>query len=374
MASLEDVALLHQDKNAVNEHHHKSCCKPACCRPRRVKNKGALLVLAWNFLAFSVFHLMNDYIKNRYMIGAYFAILGITSSIAGWLADTCIGQYKVMSTSIWIMWIAAVIATMSLMVVVQLYESYDGFHSYLVDVALFAMAVGLGGFQASIIQFGLDQLHNASTSEIKSFIVWFVWSAFCQGIPMHFGFACLNNRASRIYKLLFVCINLSLAIILDYSCNHCLIKEPIKQNPLKLVYKVIRYAIRNKYPRQRSAFTYCEDELPSQIDFGKTKYGGPFTTEQVEDVKTFFRFIPLAIVTGVLAGSILTNNTIRDKLYHQFTRDIGINEITRSYVAKCYFEASFTHTIYLGTAILIPLHETPYFIDALHGWKVGKKY
>ena len=84
------------------------------------------------------------------------------------------------------------------------------FHSYLVAVALLAMAVGLGGFQATIIQFGLDQLHDASASEIKSFNVWFVWSAYCQGIPMDFGFACLNNRASRIYKLLFVCINLSL--------------------------------------------------------------------------------------------------------------------------------------------------------------------
>ena len=291
------------------------------------------------------------------MVRAYFLTLGITSSTAGWLADTRIGRYKVVRTSNWVMWIAAVIATTS-SVVAHLYESYDGFHSHLVDVALFAMAVGLGGFQTSIIQFGLDQLHDASTSEIKSFIVWFVWSAFCQGIPMDFGFACLNNRASRIYKLLFVCINLSLATILDYSCNHCLIKEPIKQNPLKLVYKVIRYAIRNKYPRQRSAFTYCEDELPSRIDFGKSKYGGPFTTEQVEDVKTFFRFTPLAIVAGVLAGSILTSNTIRDRLYHQFTRDIGTDESTRSYVANCYVEASFSHTIYLGTAILIPLYET----------------
>ena len=150
-------------------------------------------------------------------------------------------------------------------------------------------------------------------------------------------------------------------MILDYSYNYCLIKEPIQQNPLKLVYKVIRYAIKNKYPRQRSAFTYCEDELPSRIDFGKSKYGGPFTTEQVEDVKTFFRFIPIAIVAGVLAGSILTSDTIRDKLYLQFTslRDIGINEsITRSHIAKCYFEASFTHTIYFGAAILIPLYET----------------
>ena len=167
------------------------------------------------------------------------------------------------------------------------------------------------------------------------------------------------QKSTVSFDFLFVCANLSLAMILLSTCNHCLIKEPIKQNPLKLVYKVIRYAIRNKYPRQRSAFTYCEDELPSRIDFGKSKYGGPFTTEQVEDVKTFFRFIPLAIVAGVLAGSILTSNTICDKLYLQFTslRDIGTNESTRYDVAKCYFEASFTHAIYFGAAILIPLYE-----------------
>ena len=37
-----------------------------------------------------------------------------------------------------------------------------------------------------------------------------------------------------------------------------------------------------------SAFTYCEDELPSRMDLGKEKYGGPFTTEPVEDVKAFY--------------------------------------------------------------------------------------
>ena len=135
---------------------------------------------------------------------------------------------------------------------------------------------------------------------------------------MNFTFACLSKEY-QIFKLLFVCANLSLAMILVDTCNHCLIKKPIQQNPLNLVHKVIKYAIRNKYPRQRSAFTYCEDELPSRIDFGKSKYGGPFTTEQVEDVKTFFRFLPVAIVAGALAGSVLTSNNIRDKTYRQLT-------------------------------------------------------
>ena len=37
---------------------------------------------------------------------------------------------------------------------------------------------------------------------------------------------------------------------------------------------------------------------PGRIDFAKEKYGGPFTTEQVEDVKTFFRVLAILVVVG----------------------------------------------------------------------------
>ena len=36
--------------------------------------------------------------------------------------------------------------------------------------------------------------------------------------------------------------------------------------------------------------TYWEDDIiPSRVDLGKSKYGGPFTIAQVEDVKTILR-------------------------------------------------------------------------------------
>ncbi len=35
----------------------------------------------------------------------------------------------------------------------------------------------------------------------------------------------------------------------------------------------------------RSAFTYWEENIPSRLDLGKSRFGGPFTTEQVEDVR-----------------------------------------------------------------------------------------
>ena len=62
------------------------------------------------------------------------------------------------------------------------------------------------------------------------------------------------------------------------------------------------YARKHKYPENRSALTYWEEEAPSRLDLGKDKYGGPFTEEEVEDVKTVFRLIPLVIVCSVASG------------------------------------------------------------------------
>ncbi len=91
------------------------------------------------------------------------------------------------------------------------------------------------------------------------------------GFKTDYIFACLSEK----YK-----VSATLALV-------WLIKEePVKQNAIKQAYRVIKYAIKTKQPRQRCAFTYYEDELPSRIDFGIDKYGGPFTIELMEDVKT----------------------------------------------------------------------------------------
>ena len=43
------------------------------------------------------------------------------------------------------------------------------------------------------------------------------------------------------------------------------------------------------------AFTYWEEDIPRRIDLGKNNYGGPFTNEEVEDTKTFFRIVLLLV-------------------------------------------------------------------------------
>ena len=174
------------------------------------------------------------------------------------------------------------------------------------------MAIGFGGYQANVVQLAIDQLHDASTAEIKSFINWYVWAAIGGGMLEHLAIPCIttSEENKNIFRLTIICICLSIALILNSFCSHWLVKEPIGQNPFKLVYKVIKYAIRTKCPRCRSAFTYCEDNLPSRIDFGKSKYGGPFTIKQVEDIKTFLRLLPIHLVGCAFGIEIVADNAV----------------------------------------------------------------
>ena len=86
-----------------------------------------------------------------------------------------------------------------------------------------------------------------------------------------------------------------------YKCHWFLIDSG-SRNPYKLVYKVFKFAKDHTYPTYRSAFTYCEDELPSRLDLGKENlwYGlrEHFTTEQMVDVKVFLGILRILLTPG----------------------------------------------------------------------------
>uniref|UniRef100_A0A1X7UQB6 Major facilitator superfamily associated domain-containing protein n=1 Tax=Amphimedon queenslandica TaxID=400682 RepID=A0A1X7UQB6_AMPQE len=101
-------------------------------------------------------------------------------------------------------------------------------------------------------------------------------------------------------------VSVSLVLVSHSFLKHKLENISLIKNPIKLIVRVLCYARKHKYPQNRSALTYWEEEAPSRLDLGKDKYGGPFTEEEVEDVKTVFRMLPLFIGFGVIN---LSNDT-----------------------------------------------------------------
>ena len=227
-------------------------------------------------------------------------------------------------------------------------EKIVTFRNYFQLVPLTTLGIGYGCFQGGIIQFGIDQLTDASTNEIKSFINWYVWGFISSGVLANY----ISKCADKLIAPFCLSVTLSVVASLVFICNHVLIKEPVTQNPFKLIYHVVKYAKEHKFPRLRSAFTYCEDDIPSRIDLSKAKYGGPFTTEQVEDVKTFFRVLGLVLVAGAVFG--ITN----EYDFHIIIVGKVIAEYANTYqFGKCSYTFLFTDTRYITVVFLIPLNE-----------------
>ena len=151
---------------------------------------------------------------------------------------------------------------------------------------------------------------------------------------------------------MFIYVSLALSSMLMF--NHWLVKEPVTQNPFKLFYSVVRYAIKHKHPECRSSFTYCEDEPPSCIYFSKSKYGGPFTTEQVEDVKIFLR-VMIAMLVGIITfGVMFATRQLTLKLSDKLT---DISNTRNELFSKCYSKDAFVEVCYYSGVILLPLYE-----------------
>ena len=276
-------------------------------RVRKLKTKGAILVLIWSFMVMNVcYYLLNSLLVSSYdsVTPSVVTIIGVTLPIAGWLADVRFGRYRVMLCSIWTMWISSVLLT-TVYVVFSLIEFNHSSLMYkgLTISVVIILAFGLGGFQAIVIQFEIDQLNDASTTEITSFVAWYTWTLVSSNVVSSFinMLTCMYLKYNLMGPLV-IAMCLTVVVSTNYLFSNQLIKEPVTQNPFKLVYKVVRYAIKTKRPRQRSAFTYWEDDPPSRMDFGKVKYGGPFTTEQVEDVKILIKILGVVFIVSFLAS------------------------------------------------------------------------
>ena len=287
-------------------------------------SKAVLIILTWNtmisfgLLTFldpefytSVFSIDNYSISCIYAVNA---LILLFYPLAGCLADICWGRHKTVVNSLcFILW-----SFLSLFVVGSLFTiglipvmiySPDVLQqielsTIVILCTIFGIPILFGGililcslvaFSANVIQYGIDHLRDAPADDSVLYIHWYVWSVYL-------SFFILKLPESTFFILPYAC---PLAILF-FAITLCIYERKRSlfhvdsglQNPYKLVYKVLRFAKEHSNPIRRSAFTYCEDELPSRLDLGKEKYGGPFTTEEVENVKAFVGILCLLSTTG----------------------------------------------------------------------------
>ena len=270
----------------------------------------------------SIPHLYRSYdVYTNLVVYTILAVIIISYSLWGFLADFCCGRFKVVMTSLCLFTVAAALACPIALSLIgkdlgRSFKFGDFFKSdnILIFIPLVIgstlFVVGFSGYMANFIQLGLDQLHEAQSEYLGLFAHYTI---FVSRIGALISTVLMINT-SQFYKNThnvklknFVCFDtavLTIAtgvlVLLIITCckRRWFYVELPQKNPYKTVYKVLQFARRHKYPLQRSAFTYCDDYLPSRIDFAKERYGGPFSTEEVENVKTLFRIIVILISLG----------------------------------------------------------------------------
>ena len=252
-------------------------------------------------------------------------ILAVTHATAyllypllGLLSDVYFTRYKVIRLAFIIMILAACDCFLVFLAIVLdlslVYGIIEIIVLVMVTPGVLSILLSLGLFEANAIQFGMDQLLESSSNQLSSFIHWYYWSSYVGQFIlflMSAGIVALNSSytgsvTTKTYPMSDYVLNrrilcvallqLILAIVglfvLIRNKKRLNIEKP-GHNPLMLMYKVLKYAWKHTFPENRSAFTYWENDIPPRIDLGKNKYGGPFTTEEVEDTKSFFRILLL---------------------------------------------------------------------------------
>ena len=292
-----------------------------------IKSKVVSLILLWSVFIGCYYSTLNSlslwlsynlpyYIDSTYMLPPLVfclcqAFFSFSFPLSGYIADVHCGRLRTILFSMTLMLCCNLIFVPCHYLLLTLFSKssvYRIIYSIVSSFSLVTGTLGIAGYCANYIQFGLDQLLEAPSHHQALYVHWAKWSFDLMStvvvVPITFAPNMYNNpRFVSFCYILFAAtfvllITFLVLYVFSYWKRHWFYTESGRHNPYKMVFKVLNFARKHKYPLQRSAFTYCDDERPSRLDFCKQRFGGSFTTEQVEDVKTFLKVVLVLMCIG----------------------------------------------------------------------------
>ena len=272
-------------------------------------------------LVYKMFYDINTYFQISItslfplLMATIITFIAVLSPVAGLLTDVKFSRFKAVQCSSYAI-ICQLFGNAQLVIITFILRYYGDNKSIIFLIILSVLLIMVPVYVVFIvngIQFGMDQLHDSPTEDSILYIHWYVWIYYtCSLISQVVWNLFFYDRHSFDYIDILRMLGLSLAgliliiTLFLLTVSLCVVHhrkvwfllEPAGVNPYKLVYRVVKFAYQHKIPLRRSAFTYCDEESPTRLDVGKHKFGGPFTTKQVEDVKAFWGILKVLITIG----------------------------------------------------------------------------
>lgn len=334
---------------------------------------SAILVLQWNIIV-SLPATVNTLTGTSQSKGQELLTLILLSiyggtlllyPLFGWIADVCIKRYTVIGTSLYLIIIGVTTAIITSGVVIVVEDNLIILYLVGIGVSASLIMLGQGVFRANAIQFGCHLMIEASSQQLSKFIHWYYWTSQVGSVIVYYiqliiiSIQETPQYSTAIIGLIQGILTLIGIITFHMSKRYLNIESPSRQDPVKTVCKVLHYSYKHKYPQNRSAFTYWEEQAPSRIDVGKERYGGPFTTEEVEDTKTFLRILFLLISLFGLHAIATNTQAIASEIIHNTTTNVTNLTYHNStlYISYIIMGANTSHLTSLTAVLFIPLYQ-----------------
>ena len=333
---------------------------------RLLRSKEAIVIISW-YVVISLWlqgnglapiNLLNQVGNPQYGQWTHAICIALSYPVIGLLADMWVGRHKIITFSLWLKWATVIMVTLASALMVTFKVSVIQ-ADILITVLTLLEQIGFTSFQVTAIQFGTDQLQGAPEDHLSSFVFWYV---FVEQIAtpiielVNYSLYCTKTFYNVVWVLFgwsLLVASLLTVIISIKSCfmSNWIVREPGTPNPYRLVYHVIKFALKHKHPVQHSTLAGWENKRPSRLDYGMCKYGGPFTAEEVENVK---KLLKLGAVLISLFGVFIATYTLQYDWQNLVMVHIGGRTLTPQNSLPLLLEPS-CDTVVL--ALLIPLHE-----------------
>ena len=333
-----------------------------CCSAHYVcvRSKSSMIILLWTVVVGAVMTsavytapLAVSAIENANVGKVLISTISLTSFLAvammfyplgGLVADVYLGRYRAVIISL----VVLLVCLLTVVIDTGIYIAWEHVPEsevlrisfiVLTTTGMLLVVIGQSGYASNIVQLSLDQLLEEPSQKLGVFVHWLQWAHMIGEAVVHILYTTWicnggykkslgSNSSYIIYAIPITFLVFLTVLLLLNCCTHKMFySEKVKYNPYKMVLKVINFARKNKQPRRQSSYYYHDDTEPSRIDYAKERYGGPFTTSDVEDVKTFVRVLLVLLALGpVFILEVSTSHIVLPLLaFHSGTKNSLIN-------------------------------------------------
>lgn len=309
VCSSSTIGSLCRSEKPLRDPRRKFCCR--WYHRYFFISKSLVLILIINALfSTALYGVTSEVLKlivgMEFVLTRKLVIHGVTQimfPITGHLADSYFGKHHVIRFSLWVGWVGfAIMGVFSLETVDKRIGIINKF--LLMPIIFILLSVSYISFTATVIPFGMDQLQGASYIHYRSFFYWWYWTLNIGVILVNVPQYCQTRTEMGVTiqaEIGIVC--LSVALILDALFKYWYIIEPRapQKNPIRQIFQILLQMKSRKKTQWIPSSVRHELDLQrlSRLDLTKRRYGGQYDTEEVEDVRTFFRILLVICSVGL---------------------------------------------------------------------------